>query len=161
MAITALQTRLPVAESAIALGLQTAQLQGRFQLIAGQPPVLLDVGHNPQAVQSLIDYLQDAFATVKIHAVFAMMKDKDIAGVLQLMRDRVSHWYLAPLANPRAASPEQLLSIFKALSIDAVQGHFSDLKTTLAAAQQQAQPQDLIVVFGSFFLVSDYLSQPI
>ena len=93
---------------------RTAKLQGRFQLLRGEIPVLLDVGHNPQAVNTLVDYLQEAFPAVKVHAVFAMMKDKDIAGVLSIMRDHVAVWYLAPFKNPRAASEELLKQLFSA-----------------------------------------------
>ncbi|WP_338040506.1 glutamate ligase domain-containing protein [Methylocucumis oryzae] len=65
---------------------------------------LLDVGHNPQAVTTLAEHLRLYYPDKKIHAVFSMMKDKDIAGVLAIMKPVVEHWYFAPLVNPRAAS---------------------------------------------------------
>jgi|APLak6261669570_1056073.scaffolds.fasta_scaffold00009_28 dihydrofolate synthase/folylpolyglutamate synthase len=125
----------------------------------GDIPVLLDVGHNPQAVQTLIDYLQEAFPAVKIHAVFAMMKDKDIVGVLSIMRDHVDAWYLAPLKNPRAASEELLKNYFQQLDIEKVSGGFADFSAAFNAARDNALPGELILVFGSFFLVSEYLSK--
>ncbi|MDD4914471.1 MAG: bifunctional tetrahydrofolate synthase/dihydrofolate synthase [Methylococcales bacterium] len=157
MAIQTLQSVLPVDEQAIRSGLQHAQLCGRFQLIPGEHPVLLDVGHNPQAVQTLREYLQDGFPAVKIHAVFAMMKDKDIPGVLSIMREQVEDWFLAPLKNPRAASDELLENYFRQLNIEKVNSGFADFPAALAAAEHQASPGDLILVFGSFFLVSEYL----
>lgn len=159
MAVTALQPILPVGEAAIRHGLRHAQLNGRFQLIAGDIPVLLDVGHNPQAVRTLIDYLQEAFPAVKIHAVFAMMKDKDIAGVLSMMRERVEAWYLAPLKNPRAAGEELLKHYFQQQDIENVNGGFADFSAAFNAARRNALPGELILVFGSFFLVSEYLSK--
>ncbi len=176
MAVTALQSVLPVSEAAIRDGLRHAQLKGRFQLIggncsgqsaalppsmggAGDIPVLLDVGHNPQAVQTLVEYLQDAFPAVKIHAVFAMMKDKDIAGVLSIMRDHVDAWYLAPLKNPRTASEELLKTYFRQQDIEEVNGGFADFSGAFNAARQKARQGELILVFGSFFLVSEYLSK--
>jgi dihydrofolate synthase/folylpolyglutamate synthase len=157
MAIETLQTILPVQVNAIHNGLQNAQLSGRFQLIPGDIPELLDVGHNPQAVQTLIEYLHDSFPAVKIHAVFAMMKDKDIPGVLSIMHNHVEDWYLAPLKNPRAASDEQLENYFQQLNIEIVNKGFADFSATLSAARHKAQPGELILVFGSFFLVSEYL----
>jgi len=159
MAVTALQARLPVSETAIRDGLQSAQLQGRFQLIAGEIPVLLDVGHNPQAVKTLVDYLQSAFPAVKIHAVFAMMKDKDILGVLSVMREQVATWYLAPLKNPRAASEDLLKNYFQQAEITQVIAGFADFSAAFNAARKKAQPGELILIFGSFFLVSEYLSK--
>jgi dihydrofolate synthase/folylpolyglutamate synthase len=159
MAVTALQPRLPVSASAVHAGLQSAQLKGRFQLITGDVPVLLDVGHNPQAVKTLVDYLHSAFPLVKIHAVFAMMKDKDIAGVLSVMRNQVESWYLAPLKNPRAAGEELMKIYFQQAEIEHVIGGFADFSATFNAARHKARPGELILIFGSFFLVSEYLSK--
>ena len=159
MAVTALRPVLPVDEAAIRHGLQYAQLNGRFQLISGEIPVLLDVGHNPQAVKTLIDYLREAFPAVKVHAVFAMMRDKDIAGVLAVARNHVAEWYLAPLKNPRAASEELLKNYFQQQDIENVSSGFADFSTAFNAARNSAQPGELILIFGSFFLVSEYLSK--
>lgn len=159
MAVMCLQTRLPVEPLAIAQGLQNVRLAGRFQLIQGEVPVLLDVGHNPQAVQTLATYVQTCFSDAKIHAVFAMMKDKDIPGVLAVMRDRVAHWYLAPLTNPRAASDEMMGRFFQQLDIKNVKAGYADFYAAFDDARRHAGPGELILVFGSFFLVSEYLSQ--
>lgn len=159
MAVQSLQSRLPVAEATIRQGLIEAKLCGRFQLMAGQPLVLLDVGHNPQAVQTLLDYLHSDFPGRKIRAVFAMMKDKDIAGVIALMRDRVAEWYLAPLQNPRAASQQHLCELFHQHDIGSVHDGYNDFSAAFAAARQTSLPEDMILIFGSFFLVSEYLSQ--
>ncbi|WAR46447.1 bifunctional tetrahydrofolate synthase/dihydrofolate synthase [Methylomonas rapida] len=158
MAVMCLQGRLPVDEQAIRQGLTTARLQGRFQLIAGTTPILLDVGHNPQAVQTLLDYLREHFPSVKVHAVFAMMKDKDIPGVLAIMRERVAQWYLAPLKNPRAASEELLTSYFRQQDVTSVNHGYADFSAAFEDARRHALPGELILIFGSFFLVSEYLS---
>lgn len=159
MAVTCLQSILPVGFQAIAQGLQNAQLKGRFQFIPGAPSVLLDVGHNPQAVQTLIEHLKENFSTVKIHAVFAMMKDKDIATVIAMMKPYVADWYLAPLTNPRAASQELLTDYFQQQDITNIFSGYSDCAAAFKAAQNTAQVGDLILVFGSFFLVSEYLAK--
>ncbi|MEY4209749.1 MAG: hypothetical protein RLZ92_127 [Pseudomonadota bacterium] len=159
MAVSCLQSVLPVAFETIAQGLQNAQLKGRFQFISGSPSILLDVGHNPQAVQTLIEHLRENFATVKIHAVFAMMKDKDIATVIAMMKPYVANWYLAPLLNPRAASQELLIEYFQQHNITNVYSGYGDCAAAFKAAQNKAQVGDLILVFGSFFLVSEYLAK--
>ena len=159
MAVQALQSRLPVSEAAMRHGLQQAQLKGRFQLIPGEIPVLLDVGHNPQAVRTLIEYLQASFPRITIHAVFTMMKDKDIATVLSMMRDHVQEWYLAPLQNPRAVGEQVLKNYFQQQHINNVHAGFSDFSAAFRAAQHNARPSELILIFGSFFLVSEYLSK--
>lgn len=159
MAVCCLQASLPVEHAAIRQGLRNAHLNGRFQLINGKTPILLDVGHNPQAVQTLLSYLQTYFPDVKIHALFAMMKDKDIPGVLAMMRDRVAEWYLAPLKNPRAANEELLNAYFQQQDITHVNKGYADFSAAFDAVRRQAGPGELILIFGSFFLVSEYLSQ--
>lgn len=159
MAVMALAHRLPVEQAAIRLGLQQACLKGRFQLIDGKPPVLLDVGHNPQAVQTLLRYLQSDFPNVKIHALFAMMRDKDIAAVITLMRERVADWYLVPLSNPRAATPAQLSEFFQQQGIKNVHGGYENFKAVFDDVRHKASSGDMILIFGSFFLVSEYCSQ--
>ena len=159
MAVQFLQSQLAVSDRAICQGLEQVELKGRFQLIADKIPVLLDVGHNPQAVQTLIEYLQAYYPSVKIHAVFAMMKDKDIDGVLKLMQPYVAEWYLAPLALPRAANDALLIEKFQQQAIHNLHCGYRDFSAAFSAAQDNADEGELILVFGSFFLVSEYLAK--
>lgn len=157
LAITKMSRYLPVSESAIRFGLQNVQLLGRFQLLeqAGQVPLLIDVGHNPEAVANLATHLRERFPDKRIHAVFSMMKDKDIAGALEIMRPLVSQWFFVPLTNTRAISQEAMREIFLQSRIVNVSFEHSGFIDAFNAAKSQAKPDDLILVFGSFFLVFD------
>jgi dihydrofolate synthase/folylpolyglutamate synthase len=148
---------LPVTEAAIKQGLEKTQLAGRFQLIDGEIPVLLDVGHNPEAVKTLAEYVAAVFPGRRIHAVFSMMKDKDIAGVLEIMNHVVYDWFFAPLANPRTATESVMREIFSQSSVDRVSFGFSGFAEAFSAAKCQSREGDLLLVFGSFFLVSECL----
>jgi len=148
---------LPVTEASIKQGLENVHLSGRFQLIDGEIPVLLDVGHNPQAVRTLADYVMTVFPGRRIHAVFSMMKDKDIAGVIEIMHPVVYDWFFAPLANPRAATESVMRDIFSQSSVTNVSFGFTDFTEAFFAAKKQSQQGDLLLVFGSFFLVSECL----
>jgi dihydrofolate synthase/folylpolyglutamate synthase len=156
-AIISLAQRLPVSETAMQQGLTNVQLSGRFQLIEGEIPVLLDVGHNPEAVKTLVDYLGSTFPEKRIHAIFAMMKDKDIASVLEIMNPVVYDWFVAPLNNPRAATEAMMQKIFSQSSVARVSFGFSDFAKAYQMAKSQSQQGDLLLVFGSFLLVSDCL----
>ncbi|MFZ2312086.1 MAG: bifunctional tetrahydrofolate synthase/dihydrofolate synthase [Methylobacter sp.] len=157
LAVTQLAKTLPVSEAAIRQGLEDVQLTGRFQLIPGEIPVLLDVGHNPQAVRTLAEYISNMFPDRRIHAVFSMMKDKDIPGVVEIMNPVVHDWFFAPLANPRAATESVMREIFSQSSVSNVSFGFSGFAEAFSAAKNQSQKGDLLLVFGSFFLVSDCL----
>jgi dihydrofolate synthase/folylpolyglutamate synthase len=159
LATELLSDRLPVSADAIRQGLATVQLAGRFQLIAGDNPIILDVGHNPAAVQTLVDYLAAYFHGRRIHAIFAMMKDKDISGVLEIMKPVVYDWFFAPLANPRAATETAMRELFLQSAVSKVCFGYTGFADAFSAAKNQAQPDDVLLVFGSFFLVSDCLHE--
>ncbi|MCF7969443.1 MAG: bifunctional tetrahydrofolate synthase/dihydrofolate synthase [Methylococcaceae bacterium] len=148
----------PVTDADVASGLTAVRLPGRFQFFPGDIPVLLDVAHNPQAVAILAGHLRQRFAGRKIRAIFSVMRDKDIAGMIQLISDAVDSWYLAPLQMPRAATPEELSEILHNAGIQRVKQGFSNVADACRAARDDADPDDLLLVFGSFFLVSDYLA---
>lgn len=159
MAIDKMASHLPVSEAAIRTGLPKTRLQGRFQLLqtSGKAPLLIDVGHNPEAVATIAAHLKSDYPAKRIVAIFSMMKDKDIIGALRIMKPFVRHWHYVPLANPRAPSLATMRGIFLQSGIaDVSFGHHS-FKDALDAARSQTQTDDLILVFGSFFLVSDCL----
>ncbi len=158
-AIENLQAKISVSEKAIKQGLSSANLPGRFQLIKSNPPVLLDVSHNPQAAQTLTDHLQSEFQQTPVHAIFTMMNDKDITGVISLMQPFIKHWYISPLDNPRTIKETELKDAFQKCSIHQVSLGFKDFLAAYSAAKVKAQSdQGIILIFGSFFLVSEYLT---
>jgi dihydrofolate synthase/folylpolyglutamate synthase len=158
MAIRQLKDQLPVSVEAIREGIKTVNLPGRFQHIDGTIPVLLDVGHNPEAVRTLVEYLTQHFPDRRIHAIFSMMKDKDIVSVLKIMRPVIHHWFFAPLTNLRAASENLMRTVFSQVAIDNVSFGYDCFTDAYTSAKQRAEKGDLILVFGSFFLVSEYLA---
>ncbi|GAB4256651.1 MAG: bifunctional tetrahydrofolate synthase/dihydrofolate synthase [Methylomicrobium sp.] len=158
-AVNYLSARLPVETPAIEHGLRTVQLTGRFQWIDGEIPVLLDVAHNPQAAQTLVNYIQEYHPTKRIHAIFTMMKDKDIASVLDIMKPVVQHWYFAPLANNSRCITEPAMRVFfERCKISSVEFGFSGWQEAFEQARSYAVQDDLILIFGSFFLVAEYLA---
>jgi dihydrofolate synthase / folylpolyglutamate synthase len=159
MAVSQLQDRLPVSAKSIRSALSKVVLPGRFQMVPGPVPVLLDVGHNPEAVGTLVAYLKQKFTGRRIRAIFAMMRDKDIVGVLEIMKPMVYEWYFAPLVNLRACGEPLMREAFAEVGMTNVNFGFKNFKEAFAAAENNAQPDDLLLVFGSFFLVSEYLSE--
>ncbi|MEC4748318.1 bifunctional tetrahydrofolate synthase/dihydrofolate synthase [Methylomicrobium sp. Wu6] len=158
LAVKQLSATLPVDIEAIRQGLENVKLAGRFQLIDGKIPLLLDVGHNPEAVKTLVAYLREHCQQKRVRALFSMMKDKDIKSVLELMSPLVYDWFFAPLTNPRAANEAQMRAVFEQCGIATAHFGFQNFNEAFAAAKNQLQEGDLLLVFGSFFLVSDCLS---
>ncbi|MBX9961914.1 MAG: bifunctional tetrahydrofolate synthase/dihydrofolate synthase [Burkholderiales bacterium] len=159
-AITALDTlreRLPVSANAIREGLVTVELAGRFQVLPGRPVAILDVAHNPHAAERFAGALGAMTDVGATHAVFAMLRDKDIEGVARTVKTHVDRWYVAPLPGPRGAAVPALLQALDAAQVfDPVQS-FDSVAAALAAARAAARPDDRIVVFGSFLTVAQAL----
>jgi dihydrofolate synthase / folylpolyglutamate synthase len=150
---------LPVDDEAIRRGLANVRLPGRFQYFGGGGvPVLLDVAHNPQSVAALGEYLQEQFPGKTIRAVFSVMRDKDIPGIVGAIKDVVASWYLAPLALERAAKDDDLFSLMQSLGVENICNGYKSVSEAVGAAFSGAQQNDLIVVFGSFFLASEFLA---
>ncbi len=151
--------QLPVSGGAVREGLLTVELAGRFQVLPGRPTIVLDVAHNPHAARALAEALFAMGYHPETTAVYAMLADKDIAGVIEAMRPRVDRWYVAPLPGPRGASGEQLRDALLAAGVAAaaIRIH-ADVHGAFAAAREGAGEADRIVVFGSFLTVAAALA---
>ena len=94
-ALDTLRARCPVTMNDIRTGLLTAENPGRFQVLPGQPTIILDVAHNPHAAQALASSLKSMPRGGRTLAVFAMLSDKDIAGVIAVLKPGIDHWFAA------------------------------------------------------------------
>ena len=160
-ALEALRPRLPVTAQALRNGLAMVELPGRFQVVPGQPALVLDVAHNPHAVAALALNLDAMGFFPTTHAVFGAMADKDLAPMLQRMDPIIDRWYFTDLPTPRAARGTALQAQWQALTQrrDAASALFDTPQAALAAAAAAATPADRIAVFGSFYTVGGVLEQ--
>jgi len=164
-ALEALRDRLPVGAQEVRSGLVMVDLPGRFQVLPGQPLVVLDVAHNPHAAAALAQNLGQMGFHPYTYAVFGAMRDKDIAGILAAIGDRIDHWCLTDLPLPRAASAadiEQTLRDGGFTPSDQPKAErsvrcFPDPAAAYADALKRAGQNDRIVVFGSFVTVAGVL----
>ena len=158
-ALTAMRQQLPVTAQAVRNGLALVDLPGRFQVVPGQPALVLDVAHNPHSVAALALNLDAMGFYPTTHAVFGAMADKDLAPMLHRMDPLVDRWYFADLPTPRAAGGAALQAAWQAVTkrTDAVSAVFSTPLDALHAAAAKAQAADRIVVFGSFYTVGGVL----
>jgi dihydrofolate synthase/folylpolyglutamate synthase len=169
-ALSALRERLPVTAQAVRNGFAFVELPGRFQIIPGQPTLVLDVAHNPHSVAALAANLDAMGFFPTTHAVFGAMADKDLAPMLARINPLVDRWYFTDLPTPRAASASSLHNQWQAQSTGSGVGNGSARKDVqasthadpvlaLQAAIGLADPADRIVVFGSFYTVGGVLQQ--
>jgi len=158
-ALTALRDRLPVTAQAVRNGLGMVELPGRFQIISGQPTLVLDVAHNPHSVAALAENLDAMGFYPCTHGVFGAMADKDLAQMLARVNPMIDRWYFTDLPTARAASGTDLMARWQGLNTrqDARADVFAGPVQALQAAVAAADPTDRIVVFGSFYTVGGVL----
>lgn len=176
-AVESLQSVLPVTADAIAAAMSEVKLAGRFQTVSKSPWLILDVAHNPHAAAALAKNLEahrvqssnlTAAKPGKTIAIFAMLADKDVSGVVSAVKNEIDFWYVADIDHIRSAPVNDLVKVI----LEVVPRAKIKMFATAADACKQAcidtevcidrNENDKIIVFGSFFTVSSvmqYLTQ--
>ena len=157
-ALELLSDRLPVAMGAVRDGLVNVDWPARFQVLPGRPSVILDVAHNPDAAAILASNLGEMGYFPQTTAVFSILADKDIGGVVTAMKRRIDHWLVAPSAGARGATEARIRAAMVAAGIDQASiTEYADVAHALVRAHEISGEADRIVVFGSFVTVASAL----
>ena len=145
--------------AAASLGLTSVRVPARLQSLGGDPQVIVDVGHNPQAARALAQWL-DSQPACRVQAIYGALSDKDVAGVMAALGARIGHWHLAGLDGdtPRGLSAAHLASMLEKTLPQASFAMHADVVTALAAARADALAGERILAFGSFFVASAMLA---
>ncbi|MCL5060164.1 MAG: bifunctional folylpolyglutamate synthase/dihydrofolate synthase, partial [Candidatus Thermoplasmatota archaeon] len=156
-ALEAVRGRLPVSGAAIRQGLAAARAPGRFQRIAREPDVILDVAHNPEAARALAATLRERPVPGRTLAVVGMLADKDATGVFAALRDEIDAWWTCTPDSPRARDAAALAALLRAQAGKAPVSVRPNVNAALAEARSAACEGDRILVFGSFYTVAAVL----
>jgi dihydrofolate synthase/folylpolyglutamate synthase len=163
-ALMALHQRLPVSAQDIRNGFALVELPGRFQVLPGQPTIVMDVAHNPHACATLGQGLDKMGYHPYTFAIFGAMADKDIAGVIKPLLNIVDFWFCTDLPIPRAASAKALANKLEELGVAPKNGAdggiecFSEPALAYQKALLKAGEGDRIVIFGSFYTVAGVMA---
>lgn len=141
-----------VTQEHIRQGLQDTVMRGRMEYREGTPPMLLDGGHNPECAEALRAVL-NRFAPPHITAVIGMMADKDTEEYLRKIVPICKEIYFTKPNNPRAAEPAVLQAVMQ--SVNAKTFTEKNQKSALRRAVDSTPPEGLVLVCGSFYLLSD------
>jgi len=156
-ALDALIDQLPVTMQAIRPGLIETELAGRFQVVPGKPAIVLDVGHNPQAIKVLADNLSTMGFFDRTYAVLGMLNDKDIVGALRHLKGKIDYWHVATLTGLRGTSAEKLATIIADAELGGEIVCHASPGLAMQAAKGLAAESDRILAFGSFYTVAGAL----
>lgn len=156
-AIIALQQldHLKVKQQHIEKALRNIKLQGRLQIISNNPTILVDVSHNSQAAQSLAKWLRQNPIGGKTLAVFAVLADKEPMDWVSEFKDLIDAWCISSVNSERAMPVQDLLHVL--VDCATLITSFETVHLALSAAKIMADEDDRILVFGSFYTVSEVM----
>ena len=149
-AIEKLNYLFPVTNNMIVEGIKKAQIAARFQkIIIGDKTVILDVAHNPAAVETLVNTLLES--PIETVAIFSALADKNIDDMIKLSSNSIKQWFLVPLSSERS------------IQLDALNDKFADSQTTTVCTNMKSAINETlglknikrIVIFGSFYTIAD------
>jgi dihydrofolate synthase / folylpolyglutamate synthase len=157
-ALDTLRERLPVSAADVRSGLLEAEIPGRFQVLPGRPQVILDVAHNPAAARALAQNLRSMEAARRTYAVFAMLRDKDIAEVARVLAPQVDEWLVAGLEGMRGSTAEHVREELARAGVIENVLVYDNVADAYEHACRRAAEADRILAFGSFHTVAAVMS---
>ena len=126
-------------------------LLGRWQKLQDNPKVICDTGHNKEGLTYVLEQLNNEHYN-NLHIVLGVVDDKDLDSVLPMFPKNATYYFCKPNI-PRGLSADILQK--KALEFDLKGAHYNSVKLALNKAIESAQPNDLVFVGGSTFVVAE------
>jgi dihydrofolate synthase / folylpolyglutamate synthase len=139
-------------------GIRETEWPGRFQVMApkpGRPEIVLDVAHNPAGAWALRSGLSERYEDRRITLLFAVLRDKAIGEIAEILFPVADQVVITAVDNPRAAAPEEVAAATRA-STDAVLD--PDLPDAMERAIGLTSSDGVLVITGSIYLVGAALS---
>lgn len=127
-------------------------LRGRWEKIADNPAIILDVGHNEDGIKLILQQADADFPGVKKNFVLGFVKDKDVEKVLSLFPKDASY-YFTNAHIPRAMSAHELTTLAQKKGLYGKS--FDNVNDAISAAKETASLNDVIIVCGSFFTIAE------
>jgi dihydrofolate synthase/folylpolyglutamate synthase len=152
LAVSSLQAgELEISPPAVVRGLAEVRWLGRFQKIGSN--LVLDGAHNPAAIKRLVQTWQEQFGSAKAGVVFAALRDKAIAEMLQTLEPIAAELALAPISSLRSASPAEIAAL-----LPAGLTHQS-YPSPMSAVRTLQLRHSLVLATGSLFLIGELLAE--
>ena len=145
------------ADDAVRRGLASTIWPGRLQLIAKDPRVILDGGHNPAAMTKSGAALRRLIGSERLIAVFAMLSERDPVQLLRALRTMAPDAVVftePQSAAGHAISAEQLAAIYGPGA-----AAVKPAALALERASELAGTDGNVLVCGSLYLVGEILAQ--
>ena len=153
MVLNKIQDEYPVSIDNIQQGLSSFRLTGRFQIIPGDIPKILDVAHNRESMKALVNNLKMIPCQGRTHIILGMLKDKDHRLVIKELKEVTSSWHFVSISQDRGVNTKTLTSELRSISKDKNVSEYASVKEALDKIRKLSMPDDRIIITGSFYTV--------
>ncbi len=155
--LESLEPRLSIGPAAVARGLESVDLPGRFQSFDHEGVTwIVDVAHNAAAAETLALNLAQAPSSGRTLAVFGALKDKNAAAIARAVAGGIDEWFLATTPGERGLDAGELMR----RAFGGGEAHVRLSGVVPAAFDEvakHARRGDRVVVFGSFHMAGPAL----
>jgi len=150
MALNILQTyyAFPIDEEGIRTGLDSVSWPGRFEVVSCKPLIILDGAHNEEGMRALVDTMARDYSNKTIKVLFATLKDRNNAAILDLLQSLTNEITLTTFEHERAEEPDQLIKEGKGLKIE------KDWKKAYQEILATMTENDVFLISGSLYFIS-------
>jgi dihydrofolate synthase/folylpolyglutamate synthase len=138
-------------------GLKNISLLGRYQVLSVSPEIILDVAHNEDSAQKLQENLNKSPATSTI-AIVGILKDKDVYSLIKPMIDIVDKWYCVTINSVRGMNAQEIKTRMSTLVSKEKIYAYDSMQDATSKVISQLNKDSRLIVYGSFYTVSEYLS---
>lgn len=146
--------QLSISDEHIKTGIYQSQWAGRFEQLSEEPVIIVDGAHNPQGIQSLLNNIETFYPDTKITAVIGVLKDKALAEMIHIIDSVVNRYLVVAPESDRRFTPEEMEQAIGENS-DKTVFVKEDLKSTLEFAIETTPTDEIIVCFGSLYLIAE------
>lgn len=143
----------PVSDEAVRKGLTQVQFPGRFQMVPGEIPIIMDVAHNQNAAGILAENIKRLDCKGKIHVLIGMLNDKDHSAVFRELQSIADTWHIVEMDSERKTPCEVLMKELESMGDNKPRHSYPSLGKALRSIRQHARLGDQIVITGSFLTV--------
>ncbi len=150
-----------IVERGIAHVIDNTHLHGRWQVIGSNPLTICETAHNAPGIDAMLGKLATMHFD-KLHVIYGCVNDKDYRKILMHLQQEFAKlgkpydWHFSQPSVPRGLPVADLQAAAEALGIHG--RDFERVGEAIDDTRKLAQPNDLVLVTGSIFLIADALA---
>ena len=134
-------------------GIEKTVWQGRFEVVAHEPLFIVDGGHNPQCIESLLENVREYLGNRKLIVLTGVLADKDYEKMYAEMSEYTEEFITVTPPNPRALDSKSLKAYLERFGKKATA--CETIEEGVRLAKERAGDKGVVLAYGSLYMVAD------